>query len=238
MELEDEAPANPQVIRVEDGARVSRQQVLEWELAAGRRLIRLLRHAMGAEGLLQALRPYIDESTRKISLMIEQSGGRWRRATVKVECDGLSTDQFFGWWGRTAAIIPELFLTANAEHVTSVPTGTSRPGIVEPMGGLPTALFFRFSPGQGIEPVDPSYLHSVIGAGRLGAPDGPVAARCIHHFGDTGTGMEALLTLEVPAVAPELLVEEARQHLAIEFSRFMVMAKADVKRLPELEAMD
>ncbi len=61
MEREDQAPANPQVIRVEDGARVPRQQVLEWELMAGRRLIRLLRHAMGAEGLLLALRPYIDE---------------------------------------------------------------------------------------------------------------------------------------------------------------------------------
>ena len=231
----------PRVVRVEGDeegtGEVSRQQVHDWELMAGRRLVRLLRQALGAEGLLQALRPYLDESGARISALIEQSGGRWRRATIKVECDGLSTDRFFGWWGRTAATIPELFLTANAEHVTSVPTGTSRPGIVEPLGGLPVMLFFRFSPGQGIDPVDASYPHSVIGAGRLGAPDGPVAARCVHHFRDTPAGMEALLTLEVPAAAPDLFAEEARQHLAIEFSRFMTMAIADVREMPGLEDM-
>ena len=232
------AAGEPRVIRAEDGAEVSRQQLLEWELMAGRRLIRLLRQALGSHGLLTALRPYLEESTRRMSALVKQSGGQWRRATIRVQCDGLWMDEFFGWWDRTARSIPELFLTANAEHVTSVPAPGSRPGIVEPMGGLPAALFFRFGPGQGIDPVDATYPRSVIGAGRIGAPDGPVAARCIHHFRDTEAGMTALLTLEVPAAAPETLVEELRQHLAIEFSRFMTMAKDDVRQLPGPEEMN
>ena len=224
--------STPRVFRFEDGTEVSHEEVLEWELLAGRRLIRLLRKALGSEGMMNALEPYIDESTRRIGALIEQSAGQWRRSTIKVQCDGLSIEEFFRWWTATAASIPELFLTANAEHVASLPAKNSRRGIVEPLGGLPTALFFNFRPDQGIEPVDNGYSNSVIGPGRLGTPDGVVAVRCIHHFRDTESGMEALLTLEVPKAAHDAFVEEARQHLAIEFTRFMSMALADVSKMP------
>lgn len=227
----------PRVTHVDDDREVPRETVLTWELTAGRRLIRLLRHALGTQGLLDVLRPYIDESTRRIESLLAESGGAWRRASIRVEADGLSTERFFDWWSRTASTIPELFLTANAEHVAPVPNGAFRPGIVEPLGGLPTAMFFRFNPDQGIEPVDPTYPHNVIGAGRVGSADGPIAARCIHHFRDTDSGMEALLTLEVPAAASDQFVEEARQHLAVEFSRFMMMADANVTELPTLEEL-
>jgi len=234
-------PRDPSVLRVESGDVVPREQVLEWELLAARRLIRLLRGSLGADGMLAAVRSQTEESTRRLEDLLERSAGTWRRASIRVRTTGLTTTEFFAWWAATAASRPALFIDANAEHVAHVVTGTSRPGIVEPLGGLQTAMFFRFAPGQGIEPVDPSYPHSVIGGGRLGAPDGPVIVRCIHHFrdldGDPPTGMEALLTLEVPGAADDQLVEEARQHLAIEFSRFMAMARAGVDDLPPPGAM-
>jgi hypothetical protein len=232
----DEHAGTPRVLRVGSEAVVPHEQVLEWELLAARRLIRLLRGSLGAAGMLAAVEAQTEESTRRLADLLDRSDGRWRRASVRVEINGLSTAEFFAWWAQTAATAPELFIDANAEHVAHVVTGTSRPGIVEPLGGLQTALFFRFAAGQGIEPVDPSYPHSVIGGGRLGSPEGPVAVRCIHHFrdlrDDQGKGMEALLTLEVPGAADDQLVEQARQHLAVEFSRFMAMARAGVVALP------
>jgi hypothetical protein len=61
---------------------------------------------------------------------------------------------------------------------------------------------------------------------EMSLPDGTVAGRMLTQFGDTDEGFNANLTCYFPLSCPEELFEHHRQHLAVEFTNWILAAAA------------
>lgn len=130
------------------------------------------------------------------------SAGKLTSGTTVLAVRGLKAAQFVQWL-ESRFSDENILLAGEPEHYVIAPNPDSTVTIVE-----------NFGP----------HVCRVVLPGF-----GTVVGRVLTQFGDTADGFNANLTCYFPAACPEAIVEQHRQHLAVEFRNWIVAA-ADARR--------
>jgi hypothetical protein len=190
-----------------------------WELQFARRGLALLKELITADEMKALLAPLMARSKELFEQWAAASGGRLRSITVEIQIAGLSGAEFASWYqantGGTAMLAahPEHFYFGDGD-------------LIETMGWYPVHLVLRplaeeTAPG----PVDPDYPQRVIATGRVAGSKQPASA-ILHQFRDVPGGCRAKLACYFPAATPDDFVALHQRHVAVEFSNWLVAARA------------
>lgn len=187
-----------------------------WELQFARRALALLKELITADEMKALLAPLMARSRELFEQWAAASGGRLRSGTVEIEIAGLSSAEFVRWYQANAAM-----LAAHPEHFY-VGDGD----LIETMGWYPVHLVLRplaeeHAPG----PLDPDYPQRLIATGRVAGSKRPAGA-ILHQFRDVAGGCRAKLACYFPAATPDDFVAIHQRHVAVEFSNWLVAARA------------
>jgi hypothetical protein len=190
----------------------------DWELFFARRALATLKARLGAEALLELLRPQIDASTATLTEWIESSEGRWQPSVTEMRVTGLSAAEFLAHFETISHDQPRM-LAAQPEHFVLRPRGGDTMQVVENLGPHISDLALHFTGEQdAVAELSPDHPTRMVGHAVL--PNGEVVAHLLHQFRDTADGFEVLLGIYFPAAAPEAFIEAHRQHLAVEFTNW------------------
>ncbi|MEU6572010.1 hypothetical protein [Streptomyces parvulus] len=188
-----------------------------WELKASRRILLNLKTLLNEAPMLKLLDGQIRDADAYHRALLAASDGRWREARTDLEIKGLSAADFGTWFRETSAtgFAPETMFTAHPEHYV-MPDG----GMVETIGGHP--LRFGVGTAEAADlprPVadfaDPAYPITLAAVMLL--QDGTTYAYAVHQMRPTADGVDFALRIVYPAAAPDLMIAEHQEHLAIEF---------------------
>ncbi len=213
----------------------------DFEVAASRRALAILKTRLGEEAIYKLLQADIEATDQFWRDVVAKSvGGEMIPSTTHVlvqSNDGLTTGNFVAWFASDAGG-PDKLIRGHPEHyVNRVGSDPAEPGalsatIVEAWAGKITR--FRI-PRYGMPDRDkspflqalPDYPVQLSGVPVL--DDGTAFAVVHNSFRDReGGGLEALLTVWVPSVTPEDVMEGIRQHQAIEWVNWLSAAQRDI----------
>ena len=189
----------------------------DWELFFARRALATLKARLGADGLLELLRPQIDASTATLSEWIGASEGRWQPSVTELQVTGLSAEEFLAHFESISHEQPRM-LAAQPEHFVLRLHGDTMQ-VVENLGPHITDLALSFT-GEQDAVAELSPDHPIRMVGHAALPNGKVVAHLLHQFRNTTDGFDVLLGIYFPATAPEEFIEAHRQHLAVEFTNW------------------
>jgi hypothetical protein len=199
-----------------EGERVSDAELTQWELQFARRALVLLKELITEREMKALLAPLLARSKKQFEEWIAASDGKLRSILVDIEIAGLTSAQFIAWFqansGGTA------MLAAHPEHYFFGETD-----LIETMGWYPVHLIME-PLAEPPAPVDPDYPQRVIAAGRVAGSSEPAGA-VMHQFRDVPGGCRAKLGCYFPAAAPDDFIAIHRQHVAVEFSNWLVAAR-------------
>jgi hypothetical protein len=199
--------------------------VADWELFFARRALATLKSKLGPEQLLKLLKSDIDSSAEQLAEWAAASNGAWQPALTELRVTGMSAAEFLGFFhsASVSADQPRL-LAAQPEHFVMVPVEGGHQ-VVENLGPhIADFRVFYTDEDHAVVDLDPNYPLRVAADVRL--PDGTLVGHALHQFRETADGFEVLLGIYFPGAASEELVEGHRQHLAVEFTNWIVDAAA------------
>ena len=128
-------------------------------------------------------------------------------------------------------------LAAQPEHFVLVEAGDGPNHVVrvvENLGGYISDFYITFTgEDQAVAELAPDYPTRMVGTVTLA--DGTTIGHALHQFRDTTDGFDALLAIYFPAAAPEEFIEGHCQHLAVEFTNWIV---GEVSELDTLVSHD
>ncbi|HZZ52496.1 MAG TPA: hypothetical protein VFE65_36820 [Pseudonocardia sp.] len=196
----------------------------DWELAFARRALATLKTRLGRQGLLDLLRPDIEASTEQMSTYLADSGGQWQLASTELQVSGLTSDEFLTHFESIREDEPKMVAVHPEHFVMAAIDGGVK--VVENLGPFITEIDVVFAVGddteQAVGDVNPDYPIRMLGRAVLS--NGETAAHLLHQFRDTSVGFDALLGIYFPQAAPGTVVETHRQHLAVEFTNWIIGA--------------
>jgi hypothetical protein len=199
-----------------------------WELKAAKRALRNLKTLLAGQAMMDLLADEIRESDQFHNSLIAQSNGEYREARTDMRVPGFRAQQLVDSMVRGFAkgFDVQETLASHPEHYVLPPQYTQ--GMVETIGGLPTRFKVVSLPPTADLPapiaayVDPSYPIAMTGV--LYLDDDTPFAYAIHQLRDTDGACELALRIIYPAAAPESMIQEHSEHLAIEFRAFIRQA--------------
>lgn len=197
--------------------------VTDWELFFARRALATLKSKLGPERLLELLKSDTDASAERLAAWAADSNGVWHAALTELRVTGISAAEFLAYFSSKStseaqkrAAHPEHFVMATIEGGHQV---------VENLGPHITDSRVIFTDeDHAVVAPDPNYPHRVVADIRL--PNGTLVGHALHQFRETSAGFDVLLGIYLPEAAPEELAEGHRQHLAVEFTNWIVDAGA------------
>lgn len=198
-------------------------------LGAQRESLLTLKTRLGHAGIYAMLRHELALSERISRAAVAVSRGRTARSVTRIVANGCSAESFSAWFNNLTAANDEVnMVDAMADHylLRGLPDG--RQEVVETTGGSPAATRFLvdYTLTDALStPADPAYPIQIAGQALL--DDGLIIGGVRHQLRDRDGAMEALLTVEFPAVTPPNLIAAHRWHLAVEFSNWIVAAQAN-----------
>jgi hypothetical protein len=194
----------------------------DFELAFSRRALARLKARLGRQGLEDLLAPDIEEGIAFLRDMANRSDGKWKPATTELTVRGISTAQFLGWFHDNMPNEAAM-LASEPEHfvITANDDGTS--SVVENIGPYVGSFTIHFTgEEEAVGDLLPEYPIRMVGHTLLA--DDTVTMHVLHQFGDTEQGFKAHLTIFFPAAFPDEIIEQHRQHLAVEFGNWVTAA--------------
>ncbi|GAB1218548.1 hypothetical protein ATERTT37_007807 [Aspergillus terreus] len=208
----------------------------EYELVFARRALSKIKARLGLEATERLLQPDIDESNafwRQV--LADNPTNEFRPARVELAINGLSMDEFLGWFRERCQNRVPWMPAAQPEHWVVVSPaaaananadGGSSPGyhekVNENLGPWISRFFITFAPPSHAcqlgELDAEAYPLQMTGYGRTDG--GQINGYVLHQFRPhaNSVGFDANLCIHFPAPAPEVLFEQHRQHLVVEFT--------------------
>lgn len=201
----------------------------DWELFFARRALANLKSRLGQQTLLELLEPDIAASASTLKAWADSSRGQWRAALTQLQVRGISASEFVAYFMSITGEQPKL-LAAQPEHFVLDETGNGPSHVirvVENLGRYISDFYITFTgEDQAVAELNPDYPTRMIGSVALA--DGTTIGHALHQFRETTDGFDALLAIYFPAAAPEEFIEGHRQHLAVEFTNWIVGAAESV----------
>jgi uncharacterized protein len=209
----------------------SRGTVADWELFFARRALAKLKSRLAQKGLLDLLAPDIDASTQALKTWVDSSQGQWRPATTQLQSRGISAEEFLSYFMSILSDQPKN-LAVQPEHFVLTPVEDGEGHLVRVVENLSRYIsdFYITFTGedQAVVNLAPEYPIRMVGTVALA--DGTTIGHCLHQFRETEDGFDALLAIYFPAAAPEEFIEGHRQHLAVEFTNWIIGAAESLNR--------
>jgi hypothetical protein len=122
-------------------------------------------------------------------------------------------------------------LAAQPEHFVVTGNADATSDVVENIGPHVCSFKIHFT-GEDSAAGDllPDYPIRMVGHAKLA--DGTVTMHVLHQFRDTAAGFDAHLTIFFPEACPEAeVIEQHRQHLAVEFNNWITAAGSSAQRI-------
>lgn len=206
--------------------RASLEDVLRAPIAEQRETLATVKARLGHAGTYALLRRELAVSELTSRAAVVASRGRTATSVTRLVAPGVAAERFAAWFNDlTASNREAAMLAACPDHylLRGLPDG--RQEVVETTGGAPTASRFlvdytrtdRLSTAA-----DPEYPIQIAGLALL--DDGTCIGGVRHQLRDRGGALEALLTVEFPAVVPARLLRQHEWHLAAEFGNWIAAA--------------
>ncbi|MGB3486250.1 MAG: hypothetical protein WBB07_29025 [Mycobacterium sp.] len=210
------------------------RSVLETDLPAQRAALVTLKTGLGHAGIYAMLHRELAFAERTARLAAIASRGRTTYSVTRLRATGCSALEFATWFNNLTADNAEVdMITACPDHYLLRRLPDGRQEVIETTGGSPTATRFLVDytcAEQVSVPIDSNYPVQI--AGQAVLDDGFAVGAVRHQFRDQDGSMEALLTVEFPAVLPNVLIAAHRWHLAAEFSNWIIAAHAQQTDAP------
>lgn len=204
----------------------------DWELFFARRALAKLKSRLGQQALLELLEPDIADSARTLKAWADSSQGQWRPALTRLRVRGISAGEFVSYFTSITGDQPKL-LAAQPEHFVLVEAGDGPSHVIRVVENLSRYIsdFYITFTGedQAVAELAPDYPARMVGTVALA--DGTTIGHALHQFRETTDGFDALLAIYFPAAAPEEFIEGHRQHLAVEFTNWIVGAAESLGRI-------
>lgn len=197
--------------------------LLRADLNQKRSALLTLKAGLGHAGIYAMLRKELTVSERVSRLGVAASRGRTKHSVIRLTAQRCSAASFTQWFDNLTVTNAEIdMIDACPDHylLRGLPDG--RQEVVETTGGSPNATRFCVDYGTTDRlsiPIHRDYPLQI--AGHAVLDDGVVIGGVRHQFRDHDGAMEALLTVEFPAVVPEMMIAAHRWHLAAEFSNWV-----------------
>jgi hypothetical protein len=199
-----------------------------WELKAAKRALRNLKTLLAGQPMIDILADEIRQSDQFHKSLIAQSEGKYRESRTDLRVPGFRAQQLVDSMMRGFAkgFDVQETLASHPEHYVLPPQ--YQQGMVETIGGLPTRFKVRPVPTADELPAavaasaDPAYPISMLGI--LYLDDDTPFAYAVHQLRDTDDACELALRIIYPAAAPDSMIQEHAEHLAIEFRAFVRQA--------------
>lgn len=203
----------------------------DWELFFARRALANLKSRLGQQALLELLEPDTAASAETLKAWADSSQGQWRPALTQLHVHGISAGEFVSYFMSITGEQPKL-LAAQPEHFVLAEAGNDLSHVirvVENLGRYISDFYITFTgEDQAIAELNPDYPTRMVGSVALA--DGTTIGHALHQFRETTDGFDALFAIYFPAAAPEELIEGHRQHLAVEFTNWIVGAAESLGR--------
>ncbi|MFF2050280.1 hypothetical protein ACFVU2_01645 [Leifsonia sp. NPDC058194] len=196
-----------------------------WELRAAKRALRNLKRLIPGQDMVDLLADQIAESDEFHHALIARADGRYASSRTFLTVTGITGTQFIQEFVAQALAGGWDPLATHPEHYVQPPAYPA--GMVETIGERPTR--FQVAAGAALPDAveefrDPDFDLS-IPTGLLSLDDGTPFAFAIHQARDTATGCEISLQIIYAATAPAIMLQEHREHLAIEFRHFLELSQ-------------
>jgi len=199
----------------------SRGSVSEWELYFARRALAKLKARLGTQGMLDLLAPDIDAGNTALSEWAAASDGKWNPAVTALRVSGLSANDFLSHLESIFHDRPKMLAVQPEHFVVGVSEG--RMEVAENLGPHIAHFDIRFTDEvQAVGELLPD--HPIRMVGNVALRDGTLIAHLLHQFRNTDTGFDAVLGIYFPQATPEEVIEGHRQHLAVEFTNWIIGA--------------
>jgi hypothetical protein len=201
------------------------------ELLHARQVLAKLKDRLGRQGLLDLFAADIKEGNDFLREMAKRSGGELKPATTVLTVRGLKAAQFLGWLD-VAFDDESVLLAAEPDHFVIARSPDSTVTVVENLGPyvcriqLPAYDAATSWTAETVNELLPESDYPYRRLADMSLDDGTVVGRMLTQFGDTEDGFTASLTAYFPVACPEALFEHHRQHLAVEFSNWILEAAA------------
>ncbi|WP_228001757.1 hypothetical protein [Nocardia australiensis] len=199
----------------------------DWELFFARRALAKLKSRLGRQNIIDLLKPDVEAATEQLEEWARLSKGQWQPAITELEISGLSASEFLAYFNSIKNDEPKLW-AAEPEHfvVDHIEGGD---GVIENLGPHIAHIFIHFT-DESSAVVAPLPEYPIRMVAYADTASGTVVARVLHQFRDTGDGFRAKLCIFFPTAAPEEFVEAHRQHLAVEFTNWILLAGESLGR--------
>lgn len=230
--MPDQNSAKPlNIAFIKDGETFNDTAVDGWELKAARRILMNLKTLLQGQPMLDLIADQIEEGDKFHRNLVATSNGEYRESHIDLRVEGFSGKTLIQSLGKQMAsgVDAKAQFAAHPEHY-ALPLAYM--GMVETIGAHPTR--FKVSAATSLEGLpeavaafaDPSYPLTMVGKLRL--EDDTPFAFAIHQLRDTDDGScEIALRLIYPKAAPDFMIEEHAEHLAIEFRSYIRQALAE-----------
>jgi hypothetical protein len=199
------------------------------DLDARRAALLALKTGLGHAGIYTMLKRELAASERIARLAVAAGRGRTTYSITRLVVPECPAPDFGEWFNNLTTTNAEAeMIDACPDHylLRGLPDG--RQEVVETTGGSPAATRFLvdYTNTSAISiPVHDDYPVQI--AGQAVLDDGLAIGGVRHQFRDHDDAMEALLTVEFPALFPSPMIAAHRWHLATEFSNWIIASRRD-----------
>lgn len=203
---------------------VNPETTLRGDLQAQRVALLALKTGLGHGGIYAMLRREIVTSERISRIAVAASRGRTVHSMIHLTASDIDAQGFAEWFNNLVVLNDEAaMIAAMADHylLRGLPDG--RQEVVETTGGSPAATRFLVDYTAADQlTVQPAPDYPIQIAGHAVFDDGLVIGGVRHQLRSRNGDLEALLTVQFPALTPPPMVAAHRWHLAVEFSNWIV----------------
>ncbi|OON72176.1 hypothetical protein [Streptomyces tsukubensis] len=204
----------------------------DFELFYARRALDRFRARLGRQGLLDLLAADMEEGNAFLRESARASDGNFTGGTTVLAARGITSGEFLAWMDKTFAGDEKPLLAAHPEHYVMAPGADGAFNVVENIGPYVCSFFMG---GWGTDAMawaadadellpESEFPHKM--SSNLFLGDGAVVGRALTQFGDTTDGFTASLTVYVPSLCPEVVLEHHLRHYAVEFRNWIIAAAA------------
>lgn len=197
--------------------------VLRAPIDVQREALTAMKTQLGHAGIYSLLRRELAVSELTTRATVAASRGRTAGSVTRLEAPGMAAEGFAAWFNDlTTSNREAAMLIACPDHhlLRGLPDG--RQEVVETTGGTPTASRFLVDYTRSDRlstAADPAYPIQIAGLALL--DDGTCIGGVRHQLRYRDGGLEALLTVEFPALVPARFLREHQWHLAVEFGNWL-----------------
>lgn len=201
------------------------------ELLHARQVLAKLKARLGRRGLLDLFAADIKEGNDFLRAMAQNSGGEMRPATTVLKARGVHAAQFLHWLSSSFSD-ESVLLGAEPDHFVITPNPDATITVVENLGpyvcriNLPAFDAAVDWSDETIDELLPESEYPFRRIADMSLDDGTVVGRMLTQFGDTADGFTAILTVYFPVACPDQMFEHHCQHLAVEFTNWILGAAA------------